>query len=73
MVTKKDTQMKTIKIREETHNLLENLGGKSDTFDSIINRLLIQNKSLEESLNKLSKEDKERVTKKMEANYEKWL
>jgi len=73
MVTKKGSEKKTIKIHKKIHKELSDLGKKGDTFDSIISRLLIQKRVLEDSLNKLSKEDKERIIKKMEANYEKWL
>tara|TARA_Y100000310_G_scaffold249192_1_gene255218 strand:- start:366 stop:587 length:222 start_codon:yes stop_codon:yes gene_type:complete len=73
MVIKNSSDLKTIKIHPITHAKLEDLGGKGETFDKIINRLLIQNHSLKDALNNLSKKDKERIEKDMEANYEKWL
>ena len=33
--------VKTIKIQDKTHERLENIGTKSETFDDIINKLLV--------------------------------
>ena len=33
--------LKTIKIKEETHKKLINIGKKGETFDDIFNRLLL--------------------------------
>jgi len=65
--------MKTIKIHDKTHKDLEDLFVGRDTFDKVINRLIVENKSLQVVLNKLDKEDRERIIKKMEADYQKWL
>ncbi len=73
MPTKESSELKTLKILPETHKKLSGLGGKGETFDTIIQRLLAQNKAFEDAVNKLPKEDKERVIKKMEGNWEKFL
>ena len=65
--------MKTIKIHDKTHKELEDLFVGRDTFDRVIIRLIVQNQSLQDALGKLDKGDKERIVKKMEANYDKWL
>jgi len=65
--------MKTIKIHDKTHKELEDLFVGRDTFDRVIIRLIVQNQSLQDALGKLDKDDKERIVKKMEANYDKWL
>ena len=65
--------MKTIKIHEKTHKELEDLFVGRDTFDRVIIRLIVQNQSLQDALGKLDKDDKERIVKKMEANYDKFL
>ena len=36
--------MKTLKITEETHNLLVSYGNKNETFDEIIRRLFQERK-----------------------------
>ena len=70
MATKKDTQLKTLKISKEVHEDLSKLGGKGDSFDFIIRRLLNQHKDLEHALKGLSKEDRHRVQEKIKAKYE---
>jgi len=65
--------MKTIKIHDKTHKELENLFVGRDTFDGVINCLIVNNKALDHALKNLEKDDRERIKKKMEANYEKLL
>lgn len=62
--------MKTIKIHEKTHEELEKLFVGRDTFDGVINRLIVNNKALEQSLSKLEKEDRDKIKKKMQEAYE---
>lgn len=53
MVTKMDSQKKkkkTLKIEQDIHKELSDMGGKGDTFSMIIRRLIAQNKLLSESL-----------------------
>lgn len=55
--------MKTIKIHDKTHAGLEDLFVGRDTFDGVINRLMVENKFLQDALKKLDKEDRERIIK----------
>ncbi len=53
MVSKMDSQKKkkkTLKIEIDTHKELGSYGSKGDSFDTIIRRLIAQNKLLSESL-----------------------
>jgi predicted CopG family antitoxin len=70
MVTKKKTQLKTMKISPELHKDLVSLGGKGDTFEFIIRRLIAQKKDFEFALKGLNKEDRARVKEKIKLKYE---
>jgi len=58
MVTKNKTQKKDLKISPELHKALESLGGKGDTFERIIWRIL--------SIANLNKEQKKVIEKAKE-------
>jgi predicted CopG family antitoxin len=70
MVTTNNTELKTLKISKEVHKELSELGGKGDSFDFIIRRLLTQKKDLDWALKTLSKEDREAVQNKIKAKWE---
>jgi len=70
MDTKKSSQLKTMKISPELHKDLSELGGKGDTFEFIIRRLVAQKKDLDDALSSLSKEDRIKVQEKIKAKYE---
>lgn len=73
MVTKNNTQLKTLKISPELHGMLTDMGGKGDTFEFIIRRLIVRNVALEDALNRMDEKDRKRLEKKMEEEYEKKL
>jgi len=73
MVTKDSSELKTMKIDKKTHKELCDLGGKGETFDTIINRLLSQRKDLDFALKSLSKEDRTKVEEKIKARWEEFI